>query len=68
MKKFDRKIIMILFFLVFLFAPIKEGYRYFFLAGIPLYVAVTNIIVIKNQILLNVDNAKYTMLEKKLRH
>lgn len=65
MKKiFDRKTIMVVFFLIFLFAPIKEGYRYFFLAGIPLYVAITNIIVIRNQLFLNEENLKYKKLEE----
>mgnify|MGYP000047143117 CR=1 FL=1 len=65
MKKIDRKMIMVIFFLVFLFAPINEGYRYFFLAGVPLFIAISNIVVIRNQLFLNEDNPKYKLLEEK---
>ncbi len=65
MKKIDRKMIIVIFFLVFLFAPINKGYRYFFLAGVPLFIAVSNIVVIRNQLFLNEDNPKYKLLEEK---
>lgn len=65
MKKIDHKLIMVLFFLLFLFAPIQQGYRYFFLALIPFYLALNNIIIIKNQLLLNLENKKYKSFEDK---
>ncbi|NCC81140.1 MAG: hypothetical protein EOM04_02580 [Clostridia bacterium] len=64
MKKVDRKIIIVIFFLIFLFAPINEGYRYFFLAAVPLFIAISNIVVIRNQLFLNEDSPKYQLLEE----
>ncbi len=65
MKKIDRKMVMVVFILIFLFAPINEGYRYFFLAAVPLFIAISNIVVIRNQLFLNEDNPKYKLLEEK---
>ena len=56
---------MVVFFLLFVFAPIPEGYRYFFLAFVPLYIALLNAKIVRDQVLLNVENAKFTSFEKK---
>lgn len=66
MKKFDRKMILIIFFLVFLIAPIREGYRYFFLALVPMYLALTNAVILRDQIFLNIANEKFLTLEKSI--
>ena len=64
MKKLDTKWIMVIIFLLILFAPVKEGYRYFMLALLPFYIAIGNIILIRNLLLYNIENPKFKKMEE----
>lgn len=65
MIKLDRKKIMAITFLLILFAPIKEGYRYLILSAFPFYLAISNFILIKNLLVFQEENLKYKRMEEK---
>lgn len=64
MKKLDPKLIMVIVFVLILVAPIKEGYRYFMLALFPFYIAISNIVILRNLLLYNEENLKFKRMEE----
>ncbi len=65
MKKISSNLLIILLFLIFLLAPIGDGSRFLLISLVPLILAIKNAVILRDQVLYNIKNKKYSYIEKK---